>query len=100
MKMKKILLVENHPATQAKQIRLLQNFGYRVDIAPSSLMALQMFDNDYDLIILGKRPPDLSYQAFTKIIRQQRHQSKTTILSASAFNHTLKKTLTQTQPGE
>lgn len=91
MKLKKILLLENNKTNSLQQSPLLQHTNYHIDTAPSSLMALQMLDSSYDIIILGKRPRDLSNQQLTHIIRQHKSTANISILSATAFKHRLKK---------
>lgn len=80
----KILLVDSNEITRTVQYDLLHNLGYQVDIAPSGLMALEMFDNNYDVIIFGNSLPDLSSNQIVKIICEQRASIKPQMIVLNA----------------
>jgi signal transduction histidine kinase/CheY-like chemotaxis protein len=73
----RILVVEDHPVNQKITVTMLENVGYRVDVAGSGLEALQACSlAAYDAILMDCQMPEMDGFKATAWIRQREADSK------------------------
>lgn len=85
---KRILLAEDHPLNQRVAIRMLEKWGYHVDLAENGEEALRLFDNHkYDLILMDLQMPILDgFDASRRIRTKEKEQSlnRTPVIALTA----------------
>ncbi len=68
----KILLVEDNLLNQKLAIRVLNDFGFKIELAENGLIAIGMLKNgNYDIVIMDLQMPVMDGYEATKIIRQE-----------------------------
>jgi CheY-like chemotaxis protein/HPt (histidine-containing phosphotransfer) domain-containing protein len=68
----RILLCEDNSINQKVEARLLQQFGYKADLAVNGVEALEMLDRQaYDLIFMDMMMPEMDGLEATQIIRER-----------------------------
>jgi signal transduction histidine kinase/CheY-like chemotaxis protein/HPt (histidine-containing phosphotransfer) domain-containing protein len=66
----RILLVEDNPTNQEVALGMLENLGYRADLAADGCGALStLMQKDYDLVLMDCQLPDLDGYEATRLIR-------------------------------
>jgi two-component system sensor histidine kinase/response regulator len=66
----RILLVEDNPTSQEVALGMLENLGYRADLAPDGRSALRaLARTDYALVLMDCQLPDLDGYEATRLIR-------------------------------
>ncbi|MEQ9263222.1 MAG: response regulator [Owenweeksia sp.] len=79
-----ILLVEDNPINQVLLLKVLENNGFRVQIAEDGIKALEILKNQsFDLIFMDINMPDMDGYVTTRAIRSQL-KLKTPIIAISA----------------
>ena len=72
-----VLVVEDHPVNQKIMVTMLENLGYRADVAASGLDALQACSvTRYDAILMDCQMPDMDGFKATAWIRQREAGTK------------------------
>ncbi|GJM06520.1 MAG: hybrid sensor histidine kinase/response regulator [marine bacterium B5-7] len=66
-----VLLVEDNVINQRVVVNMLKPLNCSVDIAPDAKTALELFNTDYDLVLMDIGLPDMSGYALTKEIKSQ-----------------------------
>lgn len=83
-----ILLAEDNPTNQKVAVRMLERFGYRVDIAGNGLEVLDAVNRQpYDVILMDVQMPEMDGLEAARTIRQQfspHQQPQIVALTASA----------------
>ena len=78
----RMLLCDDNVINQKVALRLLQQMGYRADVAANGLEALAALDRQpYDLIFMDVMMPEMGGLEATRLIRErqkQPHNSQTT----------------------
>jgi len=72
-KKKKILLVEDHQIISRVSKDILEKLDLEVDIANNGKEALNLIDNQYNLVIMDIGLPDISGYAVTRCIRENKN---------------------------
>lgn len=88
LKGKKILLVEDHPINQMLAIKVLEGWGFDVDLAENGLLALnKLKENNYTLILMDINMPVMDGYEATSAIRSGNNNKEIPIIAmtASAF---------------
>lgn len=80
----RILLVEDNPVNQKVQKQLLEGEGYWVDVVDSGEAALEMFSDDYDLVILDIGLPGISGIEVLKSLRARENGKDIPIIALTA----------------
>jgi CheY-like chemotaxis protein/HPt (histidine-containing phosphotransfer) domain-containing protein len=71
----RVLLCDDNVINQKVALRLLQQMGYRADVAANGLEALAAFERQpYDLIFMDVMMPDMGGLEATRIIRDRQQQ--------------------------
>ncbi|HVV69590.1 MAG TPA: hypothetical protein VHE99_11275 [Gammaproteobacteria bacterium] len=81
----KVLLVEGNESKQLEQLRVLKDLGCQVDIASSGLLALDMYDAGYDVIIAGNDLKNVNSVQLTQIIHTHRPNSNVILITTTSF---------------
>jgi CheY-like chemotaxis protein/HPt (histidine-containing phosphotransfer) domain-containing protein len=72
----RVLLCDDNVINQKVALRLLQQMGYRADLAASGAEALRALDRQpYDLIFMDVMMPEMSGLEATRIIRERQRQT-------------------------
>lgn len=87
---KKILLVEDHPINQMLATKVLEDWGFDVDLAGNGRIALdKLKENQYSLILMDINMPEMDGYETTSAIRSQDNLNHKEIpiiaMTASAF---------------
>jgi len=71
----RILLADDNQINQKVAVRLLQQLGYRADVAASGMEVLEALDKQpYDLIFMDVQMPDMNGLDATRAIRERQQQ--------------------------
>ncbi len=93
----KILLVEDEPISQRVAQLMLENLGFKVDVANTGEKALSLLEhNAYDLILMDLGLPDMTGDQVTIKIREREDENKTLpiiALTAHVFHNDKKRCL-------
>lgn len=86
IKQKRILLVEDDRLVQKIHTGMLQEMGFKVDLAETGQDALIASEKDYPLILMDIGLPDISgIEVITEIRRREGHLRKTPIIALTAY---------------
>jgi len=80
----KILLVEDDIICQFVQKRILESYGYQVDIAGTGAQALLMFGDHYVGVVLDVDLPDMKGFQVSKTIRERETHKHTPIIGVTS----------------
>lgn len=68
----KILLAEDNVSSQKVALQILKRLGYRADVAANGIEVLQALERqDYDLVLMDVRMPEMNGLEAARIIRQR-----------------------------
>ena len=82
----RILLAEDNFASQKVMLQMLARLGYRADLAVSGKEALRALENQqYDLVLMDVRMPEMDGLEATRIIRQRWPEKKLKIIAVTAL---------------
>ncbi len=85
----RILLAEDHVINQKVVLRILNKYGYKVDIAENGKEALKLFiKNNYNLILMDVQMPGMDGYQTTREIRKIKSESGsyTPVLALTAYS--------------
>ncbi len=86
----KILLAEGNEPKQLKQLKILKDLGCEVDVASSGLLALDMYDNGYDVIIAGSDLKNIDSPLLARIIYENRPDANVALITTTSFANFLR----------
>lgn len=67
----KVLLAEDNPINQLLALRVINNWGFEVDIAENGLIAIDKLKNmDYDMVLMDLQMPEMDGYEATSYIRK------------------------------
>jgi CheY-like chemotaxis protein len=82
----KILLAEDNVSSQKVALQILKRLGYRADVAANGIEVLQALERqDYDLVLMDVRMPEMNGLEAARIIRQRWPDSGPTIIAVTAY---------------
>lgn len=82
----KILVAEDNPSNQRVLVEMLRRMGYRVDAVADGKEVLQSLERqNYDLILMDVRMPEMDGITATRFIRQLQPERKTKIIAVTAY---------------
>ncbi len=86
-----ILLVEDHPINQMLAIKVLEDWGFNVDLAENGFISLNMVGKkDYDLILMDISMPEMDGLTATQNIRSGKYTNNSEVpiiaMTASALS--------------
>jgi PAS domain S-box-containing protein len=82
----KILLAEDNVSSQKVALQILKRLGYRADVAANGIEVIQALERqDYDLVLMDVRMPEMNGLEATRIIRQRWPDSGLTIIAVTAY---------------
>jgi PAS domain S-box-containing protein len=82
----RILVAEDNPSNQKVLIEMLRRLGYRADAVADGRETIQALERqDYDLILMDIKMPEMDGISVTKIIRQQWPNKSPKIIAITAF---------------
>ncbi len=85
------LIIEDDFITQKLHTALLQRLGFEVSLASTAKQALELANQDYDLILLDVGLPDQTGDQLIKPLRAYpQHHNTTLFIVTSHFNESLK----------
>jgi len=83
----RILVAEDHPVNQKVMLLVLQQLGYRADIAANGLEVLQSLQRQpYDVVLMDIQMPEMDGLTATHHIRQQEAMARTPYIVAMTAN--------------
>jgi PAS domain S-box-containing protein len=82
----RILLAEDNVSSQKVTLRMLHKLGYRADVVANGLEVLEALGRQqYDLILMDVRMPEMSGLEASKVIRQRWPGKKPLIIAITAY---------------
>lgn len=81
-----VLLAEDNASSQKVILAMLKRLGYRADVVANGIEALQALDRqDYDIVLMDLRMPEMDGLNTTKIIRQRWPYDGPKVIAITAF---------------
>ena len=82
----RILVAEDNPSNQRVLVEMLKRLGYRADaVADGREVVLSLERQDYDLILMDIKLPEMDGLTAAKVIRQLRPDNGPKIIAITAF---------------
>lgn len=82
----RVLLAEDNVINQKVATKMLEKYGFEIDVAGDGAEALQAIrDIDYDLILMDLQMPELSGIEVTEVVRSEGEECHIIALTANAF---------------
>ena len=86
LKPMRILVAEDNPSNQRVLVEMLKRLGYRPDAVADGREVIQSLERqDYDLILMDVKMPEMDGITATKVIRKLRPENGPTIVAITAY---------------
>jgi len=82
----RILVAEDNPSNQKVLVQMLKRMGYRADAVADGREVIQALERqDYDLVLMDIKMPEMDGITATKVIRKLRPENGPKIVAITAF---------------